>query len=83
MKLVGLILGAVAAGLGADLGANDRAHQFERGRFNGSFVGRGDGGFNMLDGRNRYAGKVVRSSGVDGFDVFDSENRYQITIKRW
>lgn len=83
MKFAGLILGAVAAGLGADLGTNERVHQFERGRFNGSFVGRGDGGFNMLDGRNRYAGKVVRSTAVDGFDVYDSENRFSVTIKRW
>jgi hypothetical protein len=83
MKLAGLILGAMAAGLGANMGAGERVRQFDHGRYNGQFVSRGDGGFDAYDAQGRYAGKAVRSSGVDGFDIYDSQNRFGVTLKRW
>ena len=71
------ILGALAAGL--DRGA--RLYRFQRGRYDGTLTGRGDGGFDLTDGDGRYAGRVQRGLGSEGFDVYDGRGLYQGTVK--
>ena len=61
------------------LPAGERRYICERGRYDGQLVGRGDGGFDIFDDRNLFAGKVVPRG--DGFDVFDGRGLYERTIK--
>jgi hypothetical protein len=80
--MAGLLGKALMAGLMASLPQGDRAYRYDHGRYDGQFVGRGDGGFDALDERGRYAGKVVQSFGSPGFDIYDERGRFQGNIRR-
>ena len=71
--LTGLLAGALS------LPAGERRYIYERGRYDGQLVGRGDGGFDIFDDRNLFAGKVVPRG--DGFDVFDGRGLYERTLR--
>ena len=49
------------------------------GGYDGQLVGRGDGGFDIFDGRGLFDGEVVPRG--DGFDVFDGRGLYERTIR--
>ena len=74
---MGFLTGFMAGAL--SLPAGERRYICERGRYDGQLVGRGDGSFNIFDGRGLFAGKVVPRG--DGFDVFDGRGLYERTIK--
>lgn len=72
-------LAGVASGLSQDEQLDTRD---SRGLFNGSIRGRGDGGADFKDERNRYKGKMVPSLSGDGWDVYDERGIYQGTIRK-
>lgn len=72
----------IVAGFASGLAAGDRTHHYDdRGRYDGTVSGRGDGGFDLTDQDGHYAGSLKPAVGSDGFDIFDGQGRYRGTFK--